>query len=145
MVLTASGGLLAATALHLGFQAVITGVTYPALVEVPPGGWTAAHDAHSRRTARVVAPVYAAAAIACARSLRSGAATPLVGLAVTATAAAALSTALVAAPTHGRLGREGPVPALLARLHRADVVRLAGALVAAGAALAAVLAEAPER
>jgi hypothetical protein len=56
-------------------------------------------------------------------------------LAALATAAALLATALRAAPLHGRLGRQGPEPDLLAALLRADRVRTAAALVAVVAAL----------
>jgi hypothetical protein len=139
MALTPEIGLLAATALHLGTQAVVTAVVYPALAEVPPERWTSAHAAHSRRITYVVAPVYTLLAAACLGVLLAGPRTPLLLLAVAAAAAAALSTALVAAPTHGRLGREGPTPELLSRLRTSDGVRLAAGVTAAGAALLAVL------
>jgi hypothetical protein len=139
MALTAEVGLLAASALHLGMQAVVTAVVYPALTEVPPGRWAPAHAAHSRRITFVVAPVYTVLAAACLRVLVSGPRSLLLLLAVAGAAAAALSTALVAAPTHGRLGREGPTPELLARLRRADGVRLAAGGISAGAALVAVV------
>ena len=135
MALTASGGLLAATALHLGFQAVVTAVVYPALAEVPPQRWADAHAAHSRRITVVVAPVYAAVGAACLRALRRGPRTPPLLLSVTASAGAVLTTALVAAPTHRRLGREGVTPEGLDRLRRSDRVRLAAAATAAAAAL----------
>ncbi|WP_341229176.1 hypothetical protein [Nocardioides salarius] len=61
--------------------------------------------------------------------------TALVGVAV-----AIGATAVSAAPTHGRLGREGPTPALVRRLLLADRVRLAGAVVAAVGAVAALVA-----
>ena len=48
---------------------------------------------------------------------------PLVLAAVAAHATALLVTALVAAPTHGRLGRAGPDRALLVRLARSDLAR----------------------
>lgn len=56
--------LIAVSALHVGFQAVVTLVVYPALAEVLATTWTTAHDAHSRRIAAVVAPVYLAVAAA---------------------------------------------------------------------------------
>ncbi|WP_298457293.1 hypothetical protein [uncultured Cellulomonas sp.] len=135
--LTPAGGLLAAAALHLGFQAVVTGVVYPALAEVPQDRWAAAHAAHSRRIGVVVAPVYTLLAAACARVLVSGPRTPSSLAAVGGAAGAALSTAFVAAPTHRRLG-QGRSPELLATLRAADRVRLAGAVLAAGAALRVV-------
>jgi hypothetical protein len=142
MGLTRAAGLLGATALHLGFQAVVTAVVYPALAEVPPDRWGPAHAAHRRRITAVVAPVYALAGAACLRVLTAGPRTPLTSLAMAGTAAAVASTALVAGPTHARLGRGGPTPALLARLRTADRVRLAGAATAACAALAGVLTDA---
>ncbi|GAA2724387.1 hypothetical protein [Cellulomonas aerilata] len=142
MTLTAPGGLLAATALHLGFQAVVTAVVYPALAEVPPDRWGTAHAAHSRRITAVVAPVYGLLGAACLRVVVAGPRTGLAAVAVTGSAAAAVSTALVAAPTHRRLALQGANPLLLARLRRSDGVRLAGAALAAGAALGAVVLEA---
>ena len=58
-------------------------------------------------------------------------------LAVAGNALALATTALVAAPTHGRLGREGPTTALLARLLLADRVRLLAVLVALAGAVVA--------
>ncbi|WNB84326.1 hypothetical protein [Cellulomonas sp. ATA003] len=139
MGLTPAGGLLAAASLHLGFQAVVSAVVYPALAEVPPERWPQAHAAHSRRVALVVGPVYALLGTACLRVLVTGPRSPLLLLAVGGAAGAAASTAVVAAPTHRRLGEEGPTDDGLSRLRTADRVRLCGAVVAGGAALAAVL------
>jgi hypothetical protein len=135
--MTAADGLLAAAALHLGFQATVTGVVYPALAEVPSERWPSAHAAHTRRITTVVAPVYAVLGAACARALLAGPRTPSIVVAVGGAATAALSTALVAAPTHRRLARDGRDAVLLATLRRSDRVRLLGATVAAAAALAA--------
>jgi hypothetical protein len=137
--LSPTAGLLAAAALHLGFQAVVTAVVYPALAEVPPDRWPEAHAAHSRRISGVVAPVYALLGVSCLRSLRSGPPTALLGIALSGAAAAGLSTAVVAAPSHRRLGRQGPTREALHRLRRADGVRLLGAGIAAAAALADAL------
>jgi hypothetical protein len=142
-VLTPAAGLLAGTALHLGFQAVVTAVVYPALAEVPPDRFAPAHAAHARRVTAVVAPVYAVLAGTCLRALVAGPRTGLPALALAGSAVAAASTALVAAPTHRRLAREGATAELLARLRRSDAVRLAGAGIAAGAALAAAVLDAP--
>jgi len=57
--------LLAATGVHAGFQAAVTLLAYPALADVPPADFPAAHDAHSRRITPLVAVVYAAALVAC--------------------------------------------------------------------------------
>ncbi len=143
--LTPAAGLLGATALHLGFQAVVTAVVYPALTEVPPERFAAAHAVHSRRIASVVAPVYGLVGAACVRALRTGPRSTPVLAAVAGSAGAGLATALVAAPTHRLLGRQGATPALVTRLRRADRLRLAGAVLAAGSALGAVLSAPPPR
>jgi hypothetical protein len=137
MGLTPAGGLLGATALHLGFQAVVTAVVYPALAEVPPDRWSVAHAAHRRRITAVVAPVYALAGAACVRVLAAGRPDPLTSVAIAGMTLAVSATAVGAAPTHQRLGWDGPSAELLARLRTADRVRLAAAAVAASAALAA--------
>jgi hypothetical protein len=129
--------LLAATAVHAGFQAVVTVVVYPALAEVPADRWAVAHAAHSRRITAVVAPVYVAVAAACLWLLLSGPYTLLLMLAITGNALAGLSTALIAAPTHSRLGREGPTPQLMRRLLLIDQVRLLAAVLALVAVLVA--------
>lgn len=126
-----------ASALHLGFQAVVTLVVYPALADLPASGWAAGHDAHSRRITVVVAPLYATVAAACAWVLVAGPRSVPLLLAVAGNAVAAVATAVVAAPAHGRLGREGPQPALLQRLLVADRVRLVAAACALAAALVA--------
>jgi hypothetical protein len=129
--------LLAATALHAGFQAVVTVVVYPALAEVPADRWAVAHAAHSRRITAVVTPVYVAVAAACLWLLLSGPYTLLLTLAITGNALAGLSTALIAAPTHSRLGREGPTPQLMRRLLITDQTRLLSAVLALVAVLVA--------
>lgn len=127
--------LLAATAVHLGFQLTITVVAYPALLATSDAEWTAAHAAHGRRITPLVALVYGALVVTALGALITDP-SPAVVVAAFACAVAALSTAGVAAPTHGRLG-EGRSAALARRLQAADVVRTAAAVVAvAGAALA---------
>lgn len=131
--MTSETALLAATALHAGFQLTVTLVVYPALREVPAERWGTAHDAHTRRITGVVVPVYLAVVAAGVWALTE----PVgwaVALAVGGSVLALATTALVAAPLHGRLGREGPVPALLDRLLLADRVRLLAALLALAAA-----------
>ncbi len=125
--------LLAASALHVGFQAVVTLVVYPALADVPAGMWTTAHAAHSRRITAVVAPVYLAVGAACLWALVSLALTVPLVLAG-GHVLAGVVTASVAAPTHSRLGRQGVTPVVMRRLVGADRVRLLGALLALGAA-----------
>ena len=86
----------------------------------------------------VVVPVYLSVLLACGWSLYDGAATSWGGvLAVGGNALAVASTAFVAAPTHGRLGREGPRPEFVARLLLADRVRLLAVLVALAGAVVA--------
>ncbi len=127
--------LLAATALHAGFQLTVTGLVYPALVRVDAGSWQVEHARHSRRIVPLVVVVYAAALVACTGVLLRGA-SYADWLAVAGTAVALLTTALVAAPLHGRL-TPGPDPVLLRHLLAADRVRAVGSVVALlGAGLA---------
>lgn len=131
--------LLAVTALHAGFQAVVTIVVYPALRDLGADRWSAGHAAHSRRVSVVVAPVYLLVLVVCGWQLTDLAGVGAGALVAVAGNGLALTvTAAVAAPTHGRLGRDGPRPELLRRLLVADRVRLVGALVALAGAVAAV-------
>jgi hypothetical protein len=129
--------LVAAGGLHLGFQAVVTIVVYPALAATRPDDWDVVHAAHSRRITSVVAPLYVVVAAACLWVLVDGPLTVWTLLAMAGHVLAAGTTAAVAAPSHGRLGRDGPSPRELHRLLTADRVRLAGTALALGAALAA--------
>ena len=126
----AGGALLAAGALHAGFQATVTLVVYPALADLSPSAWGAGHAAHSRRISLVVGPVYLAVVTACVWALVSLPVTAAVAFAVAGHGLAAVATALVAAPAHGRLGRDGRTPVVLRRLLVADRVRLGGSVVA---------------
>ncbi|MGK5683526.1 hypothetical protein [Actinoplanes sp. URMC 104] len=125
--------LLATAAAHLGFQATVTAVVYPALARVPAAQWAAAHRAHTRAITPVVVVVYGSLLVACGWALWSGpdAAT---WVAIAATGAAMAVTAFAAAPAHGRLGH-GHDPERLRRLLRADRLRAAAAAVALVAAL----------
>ena len=131
-------GLLAVTAVHAGFQLTVTWLVYPALVRVPAASWQVEHARHSRRIVPLVGVVYAAALVACTGVLLRGA-SYADWLAVGGTAVALLTTALVAAPLHGRLA-PGSDPVLLRRLLEADRVRAAGAVVALAGALLGALA-----
>ncbi len=135
-VTTPEAALLTATAVHLGFQVTVTAVVYPALARVPSGQWAVAHGAHSRAITPVVAVVYGALALAGGWALLSGPDAWTV-VALTATAVAMLTTALVAAPAHGRLGA-GHDPERIGRLLRVDRLRAAAAVVALAAAGLAV-------
>ncbi|MFB9377581.1 hypothetical protein ACFFKU_14080 [Kineococcus gynurae] len=120
--------LLTAAGVHAGFQATITLLVYPALVATPPASWARVHAAHSRRIAPLVAVVYGALLGAWVCVLVGGAMTFPLWVAAAGSVVTGATTALSAAPTHTRLGREGPRPELLRRLVRADRVRLVGAL-----------------
>lgn len=129
--------LIVTTALHLGFQLVVTVLVYPALADVPGPSWREHHDRHSRRITPLVVVVYGFLALACGWVLGSGPTMTEV-IAIGACAVAGGLTAVVAAPAHGRLGR-GRDPASLRLLLRADRLRLVAAVVAlAGAVSAAV-------
>ncbi|MEP7737839.1 hypothetical protein ABKW28_09330 [Nocardioides sp. 31GB23] len=127
---------------HLGFQATVTVLVYPALAGLAgladEPTWARAHTSHSRRITPLVAVLYPALVLSGAWLVVDGPGaagwTALVGVTV-----AIGATAVSAAPTHGRLGREGPAPALVRRLLLADRVRLAGAVVAALGAAAVAL------
>ncbi|WP_211319378.1 hypothetical protein [Quadrisphaera granulorum] len=146
--------LVAATALHLGFQLVVTLLVYPVLLADGTeqdddgdgrgeGRWRRAHDLHRRRITPVVGLVYGPLAIACAWVLLVGAPTGWRGvaalLAVAAVVVVVLITATTAGPAHGQLASRGRSEALVRRLRRADAARLAGAAVAAVAALLAAV------
>ena len=130
--------LVAATALHAGFQLVVTFLVYPAFAEVPADDWSRYHAAHSRRITWLVAVVYGLALLAAAAVLVTG--TWQVGTvtSVVATGLAVLVTMTVAAPAHSRLGR-GRGERDLATLVVADRFRLGAAVLAAVAALAATV------
>jgi hypothetical protein len=132
--------LVAGAAVHAGFQLAVSALVYPALADVPPERFAAAHDVHSRRITPLVGAVYlsvlatsAPVVAAMVRGRRPSARE------VTAVAAQALSlgtTAFVAAPLHGRLGRLRS-DRDLQRLLRADRVRTAAALAGLVAAVSA--------
>lgn len=133
--MTTETALVAVGALHLGFQAVVTVVVYPALATTPADDWNSVHAAHSRRISWLVAPLYVLVAVVCLWVLVSGPRTSWALVAVAGHAIAAGTTALVAAPAHGRLGRSGSDRRELTHLLVADRVRLGGAVVALAAAL----------
>lgn len=128
--------LVVATALHLGFQLAVTLVVYPALVRTPAEHWSAAHARHSRSIAPLVVGVYGAALVGVGGALVADPGAGTVWLSALATAAAFAVTAGRAAPLHGRLGRGGPAPDLLAALVRADRLRTICAALALLAAAA---------
>lgn len=143
----ASAVFAVAAALHLGFQLTVTLVVYPALIAAgdphspDAGSWQGDHARHSRRIARVVAPVYVFLLLGAGVAVTTG---PDLWSATGSAAVLALLavTALRAAPLHGRLGRAAPEdrPALLRALWRADCARLALAVIVGGLAVAGMLA-----
>lgn len=125
--------LLGAAALHLGFQATVTLLVYPALVERGRQGdaWAAVHAAHSRRITPLVVVVYAALlvpVVVAGWRLARGDAGWGSALAVGGAVLAFAATAAVAAPAHGRLAR-GWDDVVGLRLVRADALRLLGATI----------------
>ncbi len=130
--------LAVAAALHAGFQLTVTAVVYPALARVDGEHWPAAHDAHGRSIAPLVGVVYL---VLVGAGLWAVLSEPSLWVWVSGAGAllAGLSTAFVAAPTHGALGR-GRSDSLVRRLLVADRVRSLGAVVCLAAALLALAA-----
>ena len=128
--------LLAAAAVHLGFQLTVTLVVYPALALAPD--WDRAHSAHTRSITPVVVVVYGALVLGNGWALLATWLDPWTLVAAAGAGVALLSTALVAGPTHGRLA-DGRDPALLRRLLVADRVRTVGAVVCFLGAVLAVI------
>lgn len=128
-----------ASLLHLGFQVTVTLLVYPALVRLGrehPENWSTAHARHSRGIAPLVAVVYGVL-LASGVWVLTGHISAWEAVAGAGAVGAAVTTAVGAAPTHGRLAT--PDPALLQRLLTLDRVRLAWAAVGAVAAVLALL------
>lgn len=130
---------LVATALHAGFQLTVSLVVYPAFPRVPGAAWTDFHAGHSRGIAPLVGVLYAGLLATASGVLVLGPRGVWLLVALAGVGLALATTALVAAPTHGRLGA-GPDPTLLRRLRRADAVRTLGALLGAAGATGHLLA-----
>jgi hypothetical protein len=135
---SAGVALVAATAVHAGFQTVVTLLVYPAFRDVPHESWSHFHTAHSRRIAGIVVVVYGLLVGMSAWVLAVGPRNAGTLTAIGFAALAMLTTAAVAAPAHGRLSR-GRGDRELARLLRADRVRFVAGVLAAGAAVAGVV------
>lgn len=129
--------LALATALHAGFQLVVTFVVYPAFTGVRDEDWTTHHANHTRRVLPVVAVVYGVLAASCLWVLVTGPAGIATWTALMACAGAALATATVAAPAHGRM-TDVRRPRDVRLLVIGDRFRLAAALVALVAAVSAL-------
>ncbi|GAA4674174.1 hypothetical protein [Nocardioides nanhaiensis] len=134
----ATWALALAVMLHAGFQLTVTVLVYPALARVPAADWAPAHARHSRAITPLVALCYGALAGTAIWALLAAPRSPALVVTLACVLGSVLATATGAAPTHGRLGRSGPTPALLRRLLLADRVRAAFAVGAAAAALVAV-------
>ena len=133
----AEAALAVAAGVHLGFQLTVTAVVYPTVAATPAHRWRAAHDAHSRAITPVVVVVYGALVAAGGWAAASGPG-PWTWVALAGAAASMGCTAVVAAPTHGRLATEHQ-PRLVRRLLVADRVRTTGAVVALLGALGEIL------
>lgn len=131
--------MLAATSLHAGFQVTVTALVYPALFRVGPAAWAPAHHRHSKEITLLVGLVYALVVAAAAWSLATQPPDLWTVVALLGTLAAFAATGFAAAPLHGRLGREGPVPEVLDRLRRADLFRSIAAVTAFAGAMTACL------
>jgi hypothetical protein len=130
-------GLVVATAVHAGFQSVVTVLAYPAFRDVPPERWAQFHTAHSRRITGIVVVVYGLLVLASGWVLSTGPRNAGTLAAVGLAALAMLTTALVAAPTHRRMTADRGVRDL-ERLLRADRVRFVAAVLALASAVAGV-------
>ena len=126
---------LAASAAHAAFQVTVTVLVYPVLVLVGPEEWERRHDRHSRAILPLVVLTYGALVLASVPFAihHHG---PAAWVALAGGWAAMVVTALVAAPTHGRL--TSPEPPLLRRLVVADRWRAALACVGLVRAAASV-------
>ena len=131
--------LVGATCLHAGFQLTVTLLVYPALARVGAAGFARAHDLHSRGIVPLVGLVYSLVVVAALGTVVTRPTSLLAWAAGAASAVALGTTAVRAAPLHGRLGQHGPEPALLRSLLRADRVRTVAAVLAVVPAVALAL------
>ena len=129
----ALAAVVAASALHLGFQLTVTVLAYPALARVENAAWTDAHAAHSRAIVPLVVLTYGALVLALGWALLVDPVDPVspasswLVVALVGASLSMLTTAMAAAPTHARLGR-GRDAVLVARLLVVDRVRMLGAV-----------------
>lgn len=129
---------LAASAAHAGFQLTVTVLVYPVLVTVPAEQWEQRHARHSRGIVPLVVLTYGALVLASVPFVihHHG---PAAWVGLVGAWGAMLVTAVVAAPTHGRLTTTDPL--LLRRLVVADRARAVLAVVGLAGALATLLAD----
>ena len=123
--------LLLVAAAHLGFQLTVALVVYPALREVGDEAWSGAHERHSRRIAPLVGVLYLPLVLALVWTAATEPQAAGTWLALAGGALSVVTTALLAAPLHGRLATVPPAerPELLGALARADLIRTVGAVV----------------
>lgn len=135
--------LAVVAAVQLGFQLTVTLLVYPALAETRDEDWAHVHDRHSRRIVLPVVLLYGGLVVALPTAWGSAVAAERTWVAAGAVCLVMLllTTAVLAAPTHGRLGREPAErrPLLLRRLRRVDRARLAWSFALAGCAAGALL------
>lgn len=129
MGLSATLCLAVVAALHAGFQGTVSTVVYPALAKVEPGEWQVKQEAHRYAIVPMVGVCYLGALGALAWCLVTDVTSIGVWVALAGFALSMGTTALVAAPTHGKL-MAGHDAALVSRLLRSDWVRTIGAVIA---------------
>jgi hypothetical protein len=122
--------LLAAVAVHAGFQMTVTTLVHPALFCAPD--WDSAHAAHSRAITPLVVLVYGAVVAASVWLLVEGVDHTGTWVVLGGVAVSLAATAFRAAPLHGRLS-SGRDATLLRSLRQADLVRSFGAVLALAA------------
>ena len=123
--------LLLVAAAHLGFQLTVAAVVYPALREVGDDAWVGAHERHSRRIAPLVGAIYVPLVVALVWAATSDPDAGGTWLALAGGALSVVTTAVLAAPLHGRLATVAAAerPELLGALGRVDLIRTVGAVV----------------
>ena len=121
--------LLLVAAGHLGFQLTVSLVVYPALAEVGADSWRVAHERHARRIAPLVGAIYVPLVLVLAWTAATEPQATGTWLALVGGALSVVTTAVIAAPLHGRLGGAAERPELLRDLCRADRIRTVGAVV----------------
>ncbi len=122
-----------------GLSWTVAIVTYPGFASSSSGDWPKVHEFHSRRIAFAVGPMWAIEAISCGWWLLRAPSGTL-GLAITASASAALTAALTvlwAVPIHQRLA-SGYDEHLARSLRWAHALRTAAWTVSAVAATVAL-------
>lgn len=121
--------LLLVAAAHLGFQLTVAVVVYPALREVGDEAWPGAHARHSRRIAPLVGLLYVPLVVVLAWSAAAEPRAAGTWLALAGGTLSVVTTAVLAAPVHGRLATVPAAerPELLGALGRADLIRTVGA------------------